>query len=115
MSSTDLLDAAISLPIFVIGGYLAWRKPAPGRVTFALSMVFGLCLSVIACRNKLHLSYWSGIVMGLIITPLFYLAWARGLSFEETWADHHDHTGRMSTRSKTFPIPASQPDELQHE
>ena len=115
MSPTDLLDIAISLPIFVIGGYLARRKPAPGRVTFVLSMVFGLCLSIIVCRGKLHLSYWNGIILGLIITPPFYLSWARTQLFEESWAHHHDHKGRMSTRSKTFTIPGSLEDEPKHE
>lgn len=116
MSPTDLLDPAIALLLFVSWGYLAWRKPGPGRVGFALVMSVGVCVSIVANRGRqLLLPYWVGALLGLIVTPPLYLIWARKPSFEETWAHHHDHRGRMPTRSKTFTIPGSLEDEPKHE
>ena len=117
MSPTDLLFLGVLLLLIVSVSYLAWWKPAPGRVTFIVFMVFGICLSIVFCRGRGQnrgpiLPYWVGGLLALIFTPPFYLIWARMQSAEETWADHHDHSGRMPTRSKTFTIADSRDDEL---
>lgn len=113
MSPTDLLDPAIAILLFASWGYLAWRKPGPGRVRFALVMILGICVSIVACRGRgLLLPYWVGGLLGLIVTPPLYLIWARMQSAEETWAHHHDDKGRMPTRSETFLIPDIGDDEL---
>jgi hypothetical protein len=116
MSPTELLDPAIALLLFASWGYLAWRKPGPGRVRFALVVILDICVSIVACRGRgFLLPYWVGGLLGLIVTPPLYLIWARVQSSEETWALRHDHRGRMPTRSKTFTIPGSQENEPERE
>ena len=117
MSPTDLLFLGVLLLLIVSVSYLAWWKPAPGRVTFIVFMVCGICLSIVFCRGRGQnrgpvLPYRVGVLLALIFTPPFYLIWAMMQSAEEAWAHHHDDKGRMPTRSKTFLIPDNLDDEM---